>query len=498
VPSVRSRWRLTTALVAAAALAGCGGSTGSTSTTTTGSLPCGSPAVSAGQPRNVVILLDGVGSQEDGGTYYPLPINSPQSGVPVVQSYCPLDASYHERDTPDLPSGLASSIRRWSEFKVAGGSSGGSSAPDTTQACDRPGGFGNGDCLTEALADAGAVLLPYSYTGATLNADGSFAQQSYSSGDSKQAICTSVSHLAGEVSSVHQRWPQAGIVLVGHSYGGLVAETWWYDEHQQGGGQCGVATNPSGVTHVFSLDSPINGVRACSKAGLYAGDASKTWCTLWGGDSDHGVTNGKAIAAIDDHELSFTAVGTPNDPTYGGGVTAGGGGLHSQLVYDCTDSADENDPSSSCIDRTGGALPVSYPSLTSQCDGSSGNVDGTTGHDIVKVCPPVVKLIVSALQSAPPPAPPSPATPPSPPATHACTLAHGAEGGGPLAYTAKGLSCEQALPVLEAAMKSAGTCTTSCTVEGFACRLLTPLPVQPGSRFSCVLDAQEVDFELPG
>jgi hypothetical protein len=261
-----------------------------------------------------------------------------------------------------------------------------------------PGGFGNGTCLTEALADAGAVLLPYSYTGATLSPDGTFAQKSYTGDDSKQPLCTSVKSLVNEIISVHSNWPDIAIFLIGHSYGGLVAETWWYDQQQPGGGQCGIPGGMSGVDHVFSLDSPINGVQKCTLAAITTGEASQTWCSLWGNDFLHGVPNGRRIAAVDNHELSYTAVGTPNDPTYG--LLGGGGGLEAQLVYDCFGNYDQNDPAASCIDTTGGSLPVSYPSASPQCDGTSGNIYGTTGHDIVKTCPAVIQMILQSLRLA--------------------------------------------------------------------------------------------------
>jgi hypothetical protein len=388
------------------------------------SFPCTSPkANSDGQPAVAVILLDGVPSQEAGSAYYPFPVTKPWPGIPVVENFCPLDGAYQERAVPDLPPGLDSSLRRWSEFSVPGGSSGGSSAPSVSRACDRPmtrsipapapgpaqpgpapipnfvqGGFGHGDCLTEALADAGAVLLPYSYTGAVLGSSGVFTQPAYTADDSKQGLCISVNSLAGEINSVHSAWPSTAIFVVGHSYGGLVAEQWWYGEHSQGGGQCRLATGNAGVVHVFSLDSPINGVQHCTLASVQVGDASKTWCDLWTDNTLHGVPNGLKIAAIDDHDLSFTAVGTPNDPAYTG-FFSGGGGLEPQLVYDCWGTSDQNNPSDQCIDKTGGALPVSFPSASPACDGGSGNVDGTTGHDMVKACPAVIQLIVHALHA---------------------------------------------------------------------------------------------------
>jgi hypothetical protein len=464
---VRRTGLLVATVLAASVLAACSGGSSPQATqaasTASGaaSFWCGSPGGDGHQqPAVAVILLDGVGSQEDGGIYYPFPVAKPRPGVPVVQNFCPLNKSYQERTFPDLPSGLDSSLRRWSEFSVAGGSSGGSSAPMASQACDRtvirsvpgpsapgpapapspgagtqvsplpsvtetvPGGFGRGTCLTEALADAGAVLLPYSYTGASLSPDGTFVQNSYTSGDSKQLLCISVISLAREISSVHSAWPYTAIFLIGHSYGGLVAETWWYDQQQSGGGQCSIRGGMAGVDHVFSLDSPINGVQKCALAfNVIAGQAASTWCDLWGGDLDHGVLNGLKIAAIDNHELSFTAVGTPNDPTYGSGLSGGGGGLEAQLVYDCPGSYDQNDPAASCIDTTGGSLPVSYPSASPQCDGTSGNIYGTTGHDTVKTCPAVIQMIIGSLRLAtatsPPPVPSHPVSPSQSPPSQA-------------------------------------------------------------------------------
>jgi hypothetical protein len=158
------------------ALAGCSGSTTSTGTSSngssgatgpTGSAPeaaqlCANPRLVKGEPTSVVVLLDGVGSTEpNGGTFYPVPVKAASSGVPVVSNYCPLSPDGSERE---FPAGLNDSLHRWSEFNAPGGSSG-SSGPAVSQACDRtsptsPGGFGKGACLTEALADVGAVLLP--------------------------------------------------------------------------------------------------------------------------------------------------------------------------------------------------------------------------------------------------------------------------------------------------------------------------------------------------
>jgi len=463
------------------------GTSGAQGATVTGSELCNDPKLVDGQPAYVVVMLDGVGSTEpDGGTFYPVPVASPPSGVPVVTNYCPLNPDGSERA---FPAGLSDSIHRWSEFNAPGGSSG-SSGPAVSQACERTGGFDHGACLTQSLADAGAVILPYSYTGSTLGPDGQFSQSSYSSGDSKQPLCTSVAQLDAEIGSIHASWPQAGIVVVGHSYGGLVAETWWYGNNQPDGGDCSVSTGDSGVFHVFSLDSPINGVRACARAHLYAGDASSTWCDLWGSDDVHGEPNGLKIAVVDDRALAYTAVGTPNDPTYGNGPLSGGGGLHDQLVYDCIDNADENDPTSQCIDRTGGSLPVSYTSPSSQCDASSGNIYGSKDHDLVKACPDVIRLIVSAFQ---PPAPK--------PKRRSCSIPGGAEGGAPLDYSVRGLSCSDGAAIIESNPQigeSAPIAQSSGPAQGFACLNLGPQPIQPGSQIRCRKGPEIVRWGEPG
>jgi hypothetical protein len=536
-------------LLLAALILGAAGCAGVVQSTPTGnpppvasaSFPCASPKIDAnGKPESVVILLDGVGSEEEKGTYYPVPVSSLQPSAPEVHNYCPLDAKYHERT--DLPSGLNSSLRRWSEFSVPGGSSGGSSPSAATYVCHRrdtstvpapvpgpapgssqttpppittstTGGFGQGVCLTEALADAGAVLLPYSYTGAILNQAGVFTQEGYSPDNSRQELCASVTSLAHEVISIHSTWPDTQIEIVGHSLGGLVAETWWHAEHSST--ECGIQSDPSGVkhefflhspingvnmgasgvVHVFSLDSPINGVQRCFTArnvvpaAIGPGAAASTWCALWDGDVVHGALNGIQIAQIDDHELSYTAVGTPNDPAYGGGIsTGGGGGLEDQLIYNCLDSPEENDPTDHCIDQTGHPLPVSYPSASAQCDGSSGNVYGTIGHDIVKTCPEVIKLIVAGLQSKPQATSPSSIAGPT-----SC-----GSSGFYLSIDAQGLSCEAARRVTNA--WASGTANPTCGPDGKVCHVVGFACIVPNTGNSthliCQRGRERVDAHL--
>ena len=65
-------------------------------------------------------------------------------------------------------------------------------------------------------------------------------------------IDNDVATLQYEVSQVASAWPKVPIIIMGHSQGGLIAFDWWLAH-----GSDSVGKN---VTHLFSLDSPINGV----------------------------------------------------------------------------------------------------------------------------------------------------------------------------------------------------------------------------------------------
>lgn len=73
-------------------------------------------------------------------------------------------------------------------------------------------------------------MLPYSYATHGLHETSgtpTFTMSAYTADDTKQPIAASVAALDAEVGSVRTVWPTTPIVLVGHSYGGLVAEEWW-------------------------------------------------------------------------------------------------------------------------------------------------------------------------------------------------------------------------------------------------------------------------------
>ncbi|HEY7832488.1 MAG TPA: peptidoglycan DD-metalloendopeptidase family protein [Ktedonobacterales bacterium] len=377
-----------------------------------------------GQPKVVVVLIDGVGSEEkeSGASFNPLSVN-----------YCPIDPNGTDRDTNHgWPAGLSLGLRRWSELPVPGGVSG-FGAPGVGGVCSeyykdpqlptgRDGALNPVDptknyCLVAQLADAGAVLLPYSYTSAMMAGDTSHPQfvfQAYNADDTKQDISTSIQKLDDEVFSIHQVWPNTHIVVVGHSLGGLVAEQWWRCMV----GQCGVTFNHSNpgdnrnVGHVFSLDSPINGVKVTTCDGhdvvftamvaAFGTSVASMFCVLWLGQS---ALDKQSLALESTGNLPYTPIGLPDDPTYQDAPVLGNiGGIQSQVLFH-----DQCDPTT--VQCT--AQPPSYvlgPPNAPDCSGT-GDLFGVTGHDTVKACPEAIHLILKAVMTAKTSGPAATATP---------------------------------------------------------------------------------------
>lgn len=346
---------------------------------------CANPRLVSGQPVLVVILLDGAPSAEKGGEYYPFPVSNTGANVPIVSNYCPVEPSGHDRH---FPPGLDDNIRRWSELSTRT-SPYGSSSEQVTRACtsrddNSDSGLDKSTCLVAQLADLGAIIIPYSYAGVHVEADHKVVVESYNEEDSKQALEKSVEVLDEQISSIHVAWKKTRIALVGHSFGGLVAEDWWFNKRQQPN------SNHRGVVHVFSLDAPINGVAKCDWATIPYADAAKDWCDRWNNRYERDL---EIIEA--DKDASYTAVGNQGDPTYGDDLFAGGGDLVPQVIYKCTgDGSAEN-----CIASDPQTNTPSYVISNPLCTGSGGNIKGTTGHDLVKVCPSVVDLIVDTMRT---------------------------------------------------------------------------------------------------
>ena len=115
---------------------------------------CGSPLKAGGQPALVAIVMDGISSAEpNSGTSQPL----------KIRNWCPARPDGSERH---MPPGIEDGYRTWAGLATANGQH-----PQTTT-CRPKGGLNTNACLVARLADAGAIVLPYSYTGAEVSRSG--------------------------------------------------------------------------------------------------------------------------------------------------------------------------------------------------------------------------------------------------------------------------------------------------------------------------------------
>jgi hypothetical protein len=174
-------------------------------------------------PRAVVILITGVNSQ--------LPPNPPYD--PLAQQYCGL------LDTSDP---ALADLHEMAQEAFDSPSDGPITPID----------------LTDGLAQAGAVLLPFSYDGAALTGTGThptyFAVPFLKNVPGERSPSSEAdTYLLGLIHQVHGFWPGAPIFVIGHSEGGLVAEQ-LFERHSLS------ELSHAGVARIFSLDSPINGV----------------------------------------------------------------------------------------------------------------------------------------------------------------------------------------------------------------------------------------------
>jgi hypothetical protein len=249
------------------------------------------------EPPYVVILLDGIAESKpyfNFNPYQPTRDNTP--------SYCPESVTSSgaeaEADFRGAPNGPWEFFNKWN-FADLGG--------DPTLSCstDSSGNASPAKCsnstprdlftqipthwfMLDAIAAEGSIILPYSYNGATLtgpSSNPSFNFPAYSVCEStpkpvptasnlppcrdqdRRQIYQDVFVLDQEISSIHQVWQHTKIVIVGHSQGGLIASDWWFGGDNAFSGDDnnpGTTTNNTGVTNVFTLDSPINGV--CTSA----------------------------------------------------------------------------------------------------------------------------------------------------------------------------------------------------------------------------------------
>ena len=194
--------------------------------------------------------------------------------------------------------------------------------------------------MTDSLQTAGAVVVPYSYAGATLSVVGgvpSMNVTTYPATAPSNVMPTDAAQtLDAEIASIHTVWPTSKVLVVGHSEGGLVAETWWASDFSP-------ASYPE-ITGVFSLDSPINGVsQGNAIGGLFPGISAalvQYYEMAWANkQSDDAILLNKEQSEGGEY---YVPGGTGGDgvylvadkPALGNGLATPTVGLESQLLLD--------------------------------------------------------------------------------------------------------------------------------------------------------------------
>jgi hypothetical protein len=235
------------------------------------------------------------------------------------------------------------------------------------------------------LAAIGAVVLPYGYPSgpASLvrlkNGKPQFTFPGYTT-DSNSDPHTEATTLATEVSQIRSVWRSSPIVIIGHSHGGLIGYLYW------GGAGFGPGVRSSGVTHVFSLDSPINGVRLCGAFGaaLCATVTGNLYAILW--DSQASLDH---LAIANDADQSFTPIGTAGDLAFDN-ADSPVSGITSQILFDCSGFPESCDP----------VYPPDVNSRNCAITSQTTAVIRGDSHFAVKICPDYIATV--ALKSGVP------------------------------------------------------------------------------------------------
>jgi hypothetical protein len=381
------------------------------------------PAFTSGpalpSPPVVTIVIQGIASVGSQGNFDPSQVDyctSPQGTMPPANDQAALQTM----------------ATRWTNWDTAN---------DPARAY-----VGAGSNMIDSLASTGGYVLPFSYIGATITGSRDapkFTAKAYNKDDvANSTIPSEVLNLNTEIIAVRSMWPNTRIIVVGHSNGGLIAEQWW------------LKFRPSrlrGVTQVFSLDSPLNGVAQANVCGdpivtngceaFGVGQAlAHYYSDLWLNQE----RNDPYWASEDAQDKIFTAVGTLGDPLYDVGdyrATARFGvkniGIISQLYFPA-----------SCAQSQWDLSPQNCPYIGRAVKDNCGPLDDSTGpffgapadlplHSVVKNCPGVIQAIMDYVTGAPTTATPSQSPTPTPSCTPQAFLKV-VKGSGPTQPTISG------------------------------------------------------------
>jgi hypothetical protein len=375
------------------------------------------------EPPYVVILIDGIAEAQPGFTMDPY-----QPTVQNPQSYCPesWNSSASTEGEADFwgpsnrggkQSGPWSFFHKWNFGEVdSNGYATGNDESAPRAVPGNPQGITPGtythSFMLDALAAQGAIILPFSYNGATLqpgSPDPTFVFPAYSVPDSTPglglfSINLEAAFLDREVKSITAIWPDALIEVLGHSQGGLIAFTWWH-----------TYALPRYFDAGFSLDSPINGT-CVSIACLHPPSYPKY--------DDRETNDPKWLATDVKQGYSFHFIGTYGDPASLGGLPLFGAGvetLQHMLLFHYSNTLTPDVINQLCGNPSNeGGCPAPPPDHISECPitSASPNWEKDAGHYVEKFCPGDVEYFNNTLGLQywphPPPHVTPPSTPPSP------------------------------------------------------------------------------------
>ena len=421
--------------------------------------------VPGSHPKFIAIFVQGIGSyvlaQPNQKPETDLVHGKPATGSfnAATTSYCATRPGETPQSNGELPPNNSSIILwsmadGWLNYSYSNGGLG------TLEPSDPSTVMANDPDIFNKLADLGGYVLPFSYTGATMSgtaADPTFTLNAYDGSDVavSDPMYVEPPKLNAELISINKVFPKVPIIIIGHSNGGLIAEQWWlrYGVPQPASHNCGSTCGYHGVAHIWSLDSPINGVAqagllngvTCSVIqsvckGAVSAEVGGAYAGLWRAAVSNNPDPVDSADNIESEDKAdggmFTAEGTYGDPLYDAGDEKLGGGKHtvpyapdtqpgkgilSQVMFSdsCMQQAQRANLSeckpesnvliSPCDGRYLNTQPSSPQSPADNTNGLSTSppIFGLTGGDIyihseAKDCPGTVSVIVNYARTLPP------------------------------------------------------------------------------------------------